>query len=371
LESNRPLSSIEPEKRYGLAEFRELGLLDGSGRPRLASARHYFCDDQGEIDLELLGDLFQVWRDLSEAIVMREILVDRNVRAPSISSRYFYVKCAKRGNDVYQRRVKQRFSFIEDMEERRFFEVGHVLAGTAKTPLLWITLTYDTKRCSRREAWENVGKEYNRWISALRRRYGRISAIRNFEAYSNGYPHVHAILWFHEKEWSVFAHFNEKQGRMTYRIQEKREFEDVWHEGRSFSDIEALNSVKKAVHYVKKYQMKVAEGREESIGAEASRSKGVKTLAFMWLFRKRSYSLSGEFRGLFSRLDGDLHNSNMEKQTCLDGSLQEDTIEASVEFVGVFSMEELGVKPYVWYGSLDRERVESLVQDRGILQGRV
>lgn len=89
---------------------------------------------------------------------------------------------------------------------------------------LWVTLTYDTKLSSRIEAWEGqIGSAFNRFISALRRKYGKISVLRTWEASEKGYPHVHAILLFHDAQFSVFPHFSMKQGTFSFRIYEKGE----------------------------------------------------------------------------------------------------------------------------------------------------
>jgi len=70
----------------------------------------------------------------------------------------FAVKCAKRGNDVYRWRVYRRFkglcSWADDLV---FFNPKD--RGAKRTRALWVTLTYDVKRCSFKEAWRNVGVE--------------------------------------------------------------------------------------------------------------------------------------------------------------------------------------------------------------------
>jgi len=72
-----------------------------------------------------------------------------------------------------------------------------------KTKVLFVTLTY--RRDGRIDsAWEDVGKDYNRWISGLRRRYGKIHVLRNWEAQSDGYPHIHCVLYFEEREFETF-----------------------------------------------------------------------------------------------------------------------------------------------------------------------
>jgi len=332
---NRVLSP-QVVKKYGFDDFKELGLLSESGKIRLLPAQRYF--EESENYFPLLLDLFEAWRDESEYMVFKH---------ESEKPLYVAVKCSKRGNDVYASRVERRFSWLKKtIEDQRFFEAkDFTTEKVVKSRLLWVTLTWNTRLFSRRQAWKTeVSECWNRFISAVRRRYGKVSVLRSFEATKQGFPHVHAVLWFEEAEFTVFPHFNEKEGRMSFRISEKAEFESLWH---SFVDIEALSSLKKMAHYVLKYQMKVNEGREEE--AE-SRRYGSKTLAFMWLFRKRSYAVSGSFRRLFSDLIRVLHNSNMESEG------------GSWELLGIFSGRMLGLSGE-WFGEIDPERLRGLVSD--------
>ncbi len=70
----------------------------------------------------------------------------------------FAVKCAKRGNDVYRWRVYRRFQGLSSRaDELVFFNPRD--RGVKKTNALWVTLTYDVKRCSFKEAWRNIGIE--------------------------------------------------------------------------------------------------------------------------------------------------------------------------------------------------------------------
>ena len=63
----------------------------------------------------------------------------------------FVVKCAKRGNDVYASRVKRRFrGLAKRIEEIKFFNPRD--RGTKHTHALWVTLTYDLKLCSYKQA---------------------------------------------------------------------------------------------------------------------------------------------------------------------------------------------------------------------------
>ena len=65
---------------------------------------------------------------------------------------YFAVKCSKRGNDIYRSRVSKRFNeVLFGTEDFQFFNRKERW-GKKKTRALFVTLTWDTKLCSREEA---------------------------------------------------------------------------------------------------------------------------------------------------------------------------------------------------------------------------
>lgn len=66
----------------------------------------------------------------------------------------FAVKCAKRGNDVYRFRVHRRFKDLCSISDDLVF-FNPKDWGVKRTRALWVTLTYDVKRCSFGEAWRN------------------------------------------------------------------------------------------------------------------------------------------------------------------------------------------------------------------------
>jgi hypothetical protein len=82
---------------------------------------------------------------------------------------------------------------------------------------------------------------------------------------------------FHDYEFKVMA-INGK-----YRILEKDEFEKSWH---SFVDVQAIRQFREGVRYVTKYLTKT---KRES-------KTQVLTLALCWLFRKRSFAISGDMQ---------------------------------------------------------------------------
>ena len=216
----------------------------------------------------------------------------------------FAVKCSKRGNDVYRKRVYRRFKELSMLANEADFFNPKDRNKNKTTRALFATLTYDTKRCSFDCAWENIGLDFNRFMAYVRKNIGEVSCCRVFEAYENGYPHIHCILLF-EKEFEVFRDI-----KGNFRINEKSIFSKGWH---SYVDVKAVYSLGRGFAYLKKYLLK-------SIDAENKDSKTLKTLALCWLFNKRAFSVSGKFRKLLIDLIKTKLNSNhKKKQTTLIG----------------------------------------------------
>jgi hypothetical protein len=166
---------------------------------------------------------------------------------------YIAVKCAKRGNDVYVSRVDSRLIGVG----RNVPDIQHNFYKNPFTSMLFVTLTYDTKLCSFSEAWQRIGIEFNLYMANLRKKYGKISIMRTWESYENGYPHVHAILLFEEKRFRVFPSYEENRKgelKLVWRIYEKEEFEPYWH---SWQDLKAVYNVQGGLNYLKKYILSV------------------------------------------------------------------------------------------------------------------
>jgi len=188
----------------------------------------------------------------------------------------FGVKCAKRGNDVYRKRVSSRFKGIVSRAENAVF-FNPKDRGVKRTRALWVTLTYDTKRCSFKDGWVNIGVEFNRFMAFTRKKFGTVSCCRVFESFENGHPHIHCILLFKSTWFNVFR---DKKGQ--FRIHSKRIIALGWH---SNVDVKAMSSLQGGLSYQKKYLLK-------NIDVENADSKALKTLALCWAYRKRAFSVS-------------------------------------------------------------------------------
>lgn len=311
----------------------EKALFDEKGKPRLNYARQYFLD-RGESALRFdeLRDFYESWRDFEEFLVLQK----QTVKGGEVKRKNIAVKCSKRGNGVYWWRVGKRLARLRKIKNVSFFDPH---GSVKKSGVLHVTLTFDTKLCSIQEAWEGIGRDFNRWISAMRRKYGRISYFRDWEAFANGYPHVHLLMIFHDYKFRVF------RSQSKYRVAEKSEFEMSWH---SFVDVEAVRNLKRGMGYVMKYLTKTFHENPEQRGLEKSLRN--LTLAMTWIFRKQSFGVSGDFVDLIHAM----HNSNRSRLVQRD--LWGGRVFECVDWVclGVFSGLDLGLSGSDWCVVLDK-----------------
>lgn len=339
----RSRGEIEP--RLGGSRY----LYNDKGKPRLKYAQQYFLEDRkGVLSFEELRDFYEAWRDFDEFMVLQK----QTLEGGEVKRKNIAVRLSKRGNDVYWSRVGKRLSRIRNIKNVTLFSRENI----KRSRVLHVTLTFDTKLCSVGEAWERIGQDFNRWISAMRRKYGRISYFRDWEAFANGFPHVHLLMIFHDYDFRVFRtqKYDEEKGRRrtVWRVSEKSEFEIGWH---SFVDVEAVRYLKNGLGYVMKYLTKTFNEDPEERGLEKSLRN--LTLAMCWLFRKQSFAVSGHFLDLI----GQLRNSNGSGLVQMD--LFGDSVSNLVEwvFLGIFSGEELGLGSSCWSSIVPQSLVNRLV----------
>jgi hypothetical protein len=221
---------------------------------------------------------------------------------------------------VYWWRVWKRIKKLYDLKEQTLFDPH---SSTKLSNILFATLTYDVKQSRISNAWETEGEDFNKWIRNLRKKFGRISYFRSLEASKRGYPHIHILMIFHDYEFKVSVI------RGKYRVLEKAEFEKSWH---SFVDVQAIRKFREGVRYVTKYLTKT---KNES-------KTQVLTLALCWLFRKRSFAISGDMQEAMEISIG----CRKMIQTNLVG--EEVTLNVEWVFIGIFSADKLGITRNEW-----------------------
>ena len=179
-------------------------------------------------------------------------------------------------------------------------------------------------------------------MAYVRKQFGKVSCCRVFESFENGYPHIHCILLF--EVW--FSVFRDRKGQ--FRIYEKDAIAKGWH---SNIDVKAMDSLAGGLSYLKKYLLK-------GIDFEKAKSKGLKTLALCWTYRKRAFSVSGSFRKALTDLINSMHNSNHKtRQTTLTGEIIE---ENKLYVLGFVPAKILALKKEVWFVKLTNEQINSV-----------
>ena len=348
-------------------------IKDDRGRVRLHLARRSFL--QGSFKFDDLKKAYAMWVGLPEFGLM-DIFLDGTF----VKKKKF--ELPKRGNGIYRWKLKDRLSFLDRFKNINFFNPKDREVRGKKTRMLFVTLTWDPSSCDLETAWsgrkvekikgitsddpyalpnkrcspENVGDHYyaharscpcvscrwNRWISAMRKKYGKIRVLRNFEAFgekpedgkvhADGYPHIHAVLYFEDHEFTVSYRDQNKHFRILRS--ERDDLANLWQFN---ADIEACYSVGGAMGYIKKYLLKTY-GKESVENVHRINSeKADLTISLLWVFRKQSFAVSGGWNALIVRGVIQTSLENSEDPPGYPGKYSE----FDYVWLGVFSVAEL------------------------------
>ncbi len=236
---------------------------------------------------------------------------------------YYGFKASKRGNDVHQGRVKNKFKPILSIcDKYKDFEFFGKNDKYGSSPAVMLTLSFGARVCrscsshfpkskkinskskpvrkcpncgsssyydiSITDAWNQLGDDLNRTLSNLKRKYGRISFIRSFESYTNGYPHIHLVMLFKDREFKCKKYLNKKDKYEYILIGDsKKSFDESHH---SYVKVNAVRTLG-AVTYVSKYCFKNVFDEDENI-----------SLVRCWLHGKRQFSISNDFPNVLFEL---------------------------------------------------------------------
>ena len=307
-----------------------------------------------EISIEDIAQAYTSWVQEDRYMILERLkpIWDAPKSSTMLDKETIAVKCAKRGNDVYSYRVLSRFGIFQDALID--LNLTHFDKGQMRTHVLFATLTYDIKLKSRHQAWKAIPKEYNLLMSKMRRVFGSISTARTFESFENGYPHVHVVLLFNDFVFQV-REYTDRKGRKVLLVDDdiKDCISAMWH---SNVDVKGVGNVSESINYLKKYVSKCAN-------FDSNDSKGIKTLAQCWAYRKRAYCLSGVFKTRMSDSIANMHNSNSKTSQM---SLQNEKLQENKwSCLGFVSIEVLGVQDFVWRLALEGELRERVYEDIG------
>ncbi len=147
------------------------------------------------------------------------------------------------------------------------------------------------------------------------------------------------LLVFHDHPFRiVFSQL--KKGRRVYRIAEKEAFEKSYH---SFVDVQAIRKLREGIKYILKYLSKT----KYMIKSQTL------TLALCWLFKKRSFAVSGDFQEA-------VYTMLKIRYRFVQADLFGKKIVSRVEWVliGIYSTELLGVDPSIWSHRIDLDHFD-------------
>lgn len=240
-------------------------------------------------DFDNLIKEYRVYRDDPFRIILRRFNYEK------YTNETIAVLGSKRGNPVYNHRLRKKLRPIRDYPDHLFFDYKD-RSNRHKTKALFVDYTYPTS-VPLKEAFDKIGIDLNRQLSLIRSRYGEFSAFRVFEIHTEkaiGYPHIHLVLIFRDYEFETFFYRSPNVKKGSWRIQERDNV--IWSEG--FSDVQAVSSMRGALRYCSKYMSKTFNDSPSYFDEL--------THALMWAFHKRSYSVSGDFLDLIKTMS----NSN-------------------------------------------------------------
>ena len=259
---------------------------------------------------------------------------------------YKFVKASKRGNDVYKHLVNEKLKSLRNLYNIQFFDEH---SADKRTSALFVTLTYDTKRCDPDTAWRNIGKDFHLFHNNLRKKYGDVEIFRTWESTDNYYPHVHALILFWDTTFTVLSH-TDKDGEVSYRIpySQKKKIAGYWH---SNIDIQAIKDTEGGIKELTKY-----------ITKDLCSKKGDKTNAMIWLHRKQSYALSKRFIENIQGWNIDFNeptNADLINNMC---NCNRDVVKW--EFLGIVRGIDLRFSPDIWVVTMKKPppRVVELVK---------
>jgi len=327
---------------------------DGSGSSSLMVADAVVRDFNNDYDLNAITEQYIQWVQQDEYFVLEKYLKYGGV---SDFQNYVAVKCSKRGNDVYLKRLektlKNKFGGVHSQVS------VDINSEIKKTNALYFTLSYDTKLKSRWDAWLDISKELNLFCSNVRKQFGTNVKLRSWETYENGYPHVHILIVFKDKSFTIKQHFYIKAGvkRMKWIVvsnslkynrrkfsndkkdkkimSDKDIFAGFWH---SFVDVQGVVDLDEGIKNVVWYVMKNNKTDKDYHNINEWPKKDLLTTVACWFFRKRSFSISGKF--------GDLMQGYCIIQTSKYGNSKNPVV--SYEMLGVVAGDKCKIDSAVW-----------------------
>ena len=360
-------------------------------KPRLGAVRALM--DMEVVNLSTIVDRYNEW------VTYDEYLVFKQTHKHSGEIKFKAAMMSKRGNRYYAHRQRQRFKDFDTLPDVEWFNYKD-RSKRHTTNGIFISLLVKPDDCTIGEAWEGIGEcrcgcgkrmglsrfhleqrvsvnketgeeilvsfragcdgraarlvegisyRWNRFITAIRKKYGECSAIKAVESHESGYPHIHAILLFKDKSFDAFI-WNGK-----WRVQERDEVNEYWP---WWTDIKAVNSVNGGVRYLVKYLTKVNTAIINPSEDIQEASKHQLSLALLWAYRKRAYSVSKDVLDMIRQM----HNSNELVPFLIQSDLSGEVKLWTYDLVGFWGGRLLrdGGKYPLWSSDLTRNQFFSM-----------
>lgn len=171
-------------------------------------------------------------------------------------------------------------------------------------PAVLTTLTYDHDKRSVLEAWHNVAKDFRLFRQKLFYELGySIPYLWVIEAQKNGYPHIHALFFGVDFLYNngTFEDYVKRQNGLPT----DKSIQSMW--GYGFTWVNRTKEgvkIKSPISYLMKYVRKTwAEWSPDT----------VLTKSLLWLFNKRSFNVSRDFKSFCELYNPDI--SDIPKDT--------------------------------------------------------
>jgi len=260
---------------FGVSESKSFGIV--------SSMRHDFIDsDQSDFEIDNVVYSYRDWLSRIFYVICYRLNYD------TLDFEFSMFRGVKRGDDRYSSVVMRKFERLYSVgRDLVFFSYG--TRGKVRGSGLHVVLEYDSNSIRLSNAWLRCGVDFNRFMTRIRKKYGRISIVRTFESHESGYPHIHVFLIFHDHVFTGYSGRDRRTGKIVYRIfgADWAFFKSCWREY-GFSNIVLISSFAGGIRYLSKYLAKSTSAR-----SAGSSGKLIRGLAMCWIFRKRSFSMSG------------------------------------------------------------------------------
>ena len=314
---------------------------------------------QPQTTLKTIIDEYQDWVNYDQYLIFEHQRFHSPVR-------YIASLVPKRGNKKYAYKMQKRFKELSlpfDYEKKHTKEVPET-----QTNVLFLTLTYAvTDQSDFKKAWNELSYNWNKFLSNIRKHFGRVLTARCYESSEKGFPHIHCMLYFPDQTFPTFLKWSHKKQRYLWRIPftTVEEIKQYWH---SYIDIQGMVNLSDGFKYLGKYLSKSSDLSQ----------KATKTLALTWAFHKRAFSIGNKFKEeIFKKyLSLDLTHLSLSQtyssQMTLDNRELKGTLPSFLRFgnekaemigiMGKNNLKRLGVIPICeWnFGLTDTQREYSL-----------